>query len=437
MERRKSLIGPVCATLFASALIAVSAASPAAGTPSAAGAFVSTTPTRLLDTRSGEGAPAGALGPQSTLVLSVLGQGPVPGSGVSAVVLNVTITQPSAMGFLTVYPDGQARPTASNLNFVAGQTVPNLVVVPVGADGDVNFYNGSPGATHLIADVAGYYLAGTPTAADACGGAALPKPGGGDWVCTFDEEFNGTILDTSQWTPQLSANSGFTSGPATGPACYVNNPDNISVSGGNLNLTVRKEATPFTCTSPTGNFTTQYTAGSVSTYDGFHQTYGRFEVRAKLPSSLLSGLQETLWLWPVNDAKYGPSWPDSGEIDFAEFYSQYALLDVPYIHYVYDPATTNPLTNTNVVTAYTCPINYGAFNTYAVEWLPGKITIYTNGATCLVDNYSATGLTGAAPFDQPFFIALTQALGVGTNAPNPLTTLLPATTQIDYVRAWK
>ena len=79
----------------------------------------------------------------------------VPASGVSAVVLNVTVTQPTAAGHITVYPDGTSRPLAANLNFVAGQTVPNLVVAPVGADGKVDLYNGSAGTVQLIADVSG------------------------------------------------------------------------------------------------------------------------------------------------------------------------------------------------------------------------------------------------------------------------------------------
>jgi hypothetical protein len=91
--------------------------------------------------------------------LQVDGRGGVPASGVSAVVLNVTVTQPTAGGYLTVWGDQTAQPTASNLNFSAGQTVPNLVVAPVGADGRVAFFNGSAGTVHLIADVAGYYRA--------------------------------------------------------------------------------------------------------------------------------------------------------------------------------------------------------------------------------------------------------------------------------------
>ncbi len=69
-------------------------------------------------------------GAGQTIALSVLGQGGVPASGVGAVVLNVTVTQRTAPGILIVYPDGVTRPNSSNLNFVAGQTVPNLVIAP-------------------------------------------------------------------------------------------------------------------------------------------------------------------------------------------------------------------------------------------------------------------------------------------------------------------
>ena len=75
----------------------------------------------------------------------------------TAVVLNVTATEPTAAGDIVVYGDGTARPSSSNVNFVKGQTVPNQVIAPVGADGKVDFYNASTGTTDLIADVAGYF----------------------------------------------------------------------------------------------------------------------------------------------------------------------------------------------------------------------------------------------------------------------------------------
>ncbi len=113
-------------------------------------------PARILDTREGLGAAVGRVGPGGTLNLQVTGRGGVPSAGVSAVVLNVTVTEASAVSFLTAWPTGQARPLASNLNYVSGQTVPNLVVVKTGAEGRVSLYNNS-GSTHMVADVAGWY----------------------------------------------------------------------------------------------------------------------------------------------------------------------------------------------------------------------------------------------------------------------------------------
>ena len=132
------------------------------------GGFTPLSPSRLLDTRDGTGAPKVAVAAKGTVHLQVADNGGVPASGVvSAVVLNVTVTAPTTFGFVTVYADGATRPTASNLNFVKGQTVPNLVIAPVGANGQVDLYNGSTGTIQLLADVSGYSLAGDPTAAGA------------------------------------------------------------------------------------------------------------------------------------------------------------------------------------------------------------------------------------------------------------------------------
>jgi hypothetical protein len=117
------------------------------------------TPSRILDTRVGNGAPAGPLGAAATLPLQVTGVGGVPVSGVAAVVLNVTVAGPTAQSFLTVFPAGESRPNASNLFFVAGQVVPGLVVAKVGVGGTVSIFNDA-GTTHVIADVAGWFDAG-------------------------------------------------------------------------------------------------------------------------------------------------------------------------------------------------------------------------------------------------------------------------------------
>jgi beta-glucanase (GH16 family) len=135
-------------------------------------------------------------------------------------------------------------------------------------------------------------------------------------------------------------------------------------------------------------------------------------------------------MWPQDNIATGLT----GEIDIAEEYSIGADRAVPYLHYAYDPATVDPSTGTNVVTNNYCMIDdVHAFHEYTLEWTPTSMKILFDGQTCLVDNYSTLG---ASPFDQQYFIALTAALGVGNNAYDPATTPLPATTRIDWVRAW-
>jgi hypothetical protein len=120
--------------------------------PGTGSLFTGMTPTRVLDTRSSIGNHPAKLGPGATLTLTIPG---LP-AGVTAVALNVTATDPTAGGFLTVYPGGGTRPTASNLNFGAGQTIANMVLVPVGPGNTVRFYNLS-GTVNVIADLTGYY----------------------------------------------------------------------------------------------------------------------------------------------------------------------------------------------------------------------------------------------------------------------------------------
>jgi len=115
-------------------------------------------PTRILDTRSG--AKLGTLaaaGGATPYELQVTGVGGVPGSGVSAVALNVTAVSTEANdfgGYVSVYPCGVV-PDVSNLNFVSGQTIPNAVIAPVSGSGKVCFY--VYGKAHLLADVSGYF----------------------------------------------------------------------------------------------------------------------------------------------------------------------------------------------------------------------------------------------------------------------------------------
>src|SRR5262249_18742716 len=116
------------------------ASSPSPPVTPGSGTFHSVTPCRVLDTRPGI-----MTGGLSTFTPNQNQQFPftsgtaaacgVPATHVSAVLMNVTVTNPSQIGWLTLYPGDANLPTASNLNFVAGQTVPNLVAVKLGASG--------------------------------------------------------------------------------------------------------------------------------------------------------------------------------------------------------------------------------------------------------------------------------------------------------------
>ncbi len=146
--------GPVVATDGTSPTITVTRSMP--------GSFSALTPTRLLDTRSAVGVTTTTpIAANGVVDLQVTGRGNVPLTGVGAVILNVTVVTPTRQGYLTVYPTGGAAPTASNVNFTPGQVVPNLVVAKVGTGGRVSLQNASLGATHVVADVAGYFLDGT------------------------------------------------------------------------------------------------------------------------------------------------------------------------------------------------------------------------------------------------------------------------------------
>jgi hypothetical protein len=125
------------------------------------GSYNTLTPTRVLDTRIGLGAPKIAVAAGATLTFVATRAIAAP---VSAVTLNVTAVLPTTAGFLTVFAAGAPRALASNLNFQVGQTVPNLVVTPVGSGGRVSIYNGSNGTVDILADLHGYFLGGAATA---------------------------------------------------------------------------------------------------------------------------------------------------------------------------------------------------------------------------------------------------------------------------------
>jgi beta-glucanase (GH16 family) len=261
-------------------------------------------------------------------------------------------------------------------------------------------------------------------ARDACG-AAIYKGSGARWKCSFADNFRREELDLERWWPLSTKTSGY----SHNRDCFFNRKANVRLLDGRLRLTSRKAASAFTCESPYGDFRTRYSSGFVTTYQKFSQTYGRFEARIKMPSTRVTGVHSAFWMWP-DAQKYGSN-PRSGEIDVAEWFSKRPRTWQAAVHYLGEDDDANHLKVCRVSTP-------SRFHTYRVVWTPRKISIAIDGRTCLTNRRWTPdeGLVKPQPFDHPFYINLTQALGRFGNSFDPKTTPLPATMVIDYVKAW-
>ena len=226
---RWAAIGAAIAVVAGTGGVAFSGATNAQITPSQ----TLITPCRIMDTRSG----TPNVGPRNTplnggetysiQVTGTNGNCTIP-SGTSGVVMNVTIVGPGSNGFLTVFPGGATRPTASNLNYVAGQApTPNQVTVALGATGQVSFF-ASGGPVNVIADVAGYTTAArltNPQLAQNRWDQDLAKPA----TVAVGTQPNGVAFDgTNIWVTNSSANTVTRINPTTNEV--VGSP--IAVGGG-------------------------------------------------------------------------------------------------------------------------------------------------------------------------------------------------------------
>lgn len=264
-----------------------------------------------------------------------------------------------------------------------------------------------------------------PAPSDACG-VQPERPGGGYYACTFRDDFDGTTLDRSKWMVQESSFSGMVGGSM---GCYVDNDRTVGVSSGLLRLTSTILPEQFLCKSPYGSWMTNAEVSTVATRSKFVQVYGRFEARIKMPAEAgIPGSHSAFWLYP-QEQTYG-RWPASGEVDIAEWFSGLPGNVFPSVHYAGE--------NTALSSGYNCkmPTSSTAFHTYAVEWTPTVMKFYYDGALCYSHSWTPTGQTAPQPFDQPFYIVLTQVWGAlwntRTDAMADTSTLL-----VDYVKAWQ
>ena len=258
-----------------------------------------------------------------------------------------------------------------------------------------------------------------------CGGDDGPNPvdpaPDSSWTLVWSDEFEGTVLNADKWSVQ------------TGDGCdqslcgWGNNElqwyraANLSVSGGLLTITARAE--------PAGG--RAYTSARIRTAGKGDWTFGRIEVRARLP--LGRGLWPAIWMLPT-DGVYG-GWAASGEIDIMELVGHEPARVHGTLHYG-GPAPAN----VNSGDSYDLPSGTFAdeFHVFAMEWEEGQIRWYVDGNHYQTQTqWYSSAASFPAPFDQRFHLVMNVAVG-GNWPGNPdVSTVFPQTMEVDYVRVYR
>lgn len=229
--------------------------------------------------------------------------------------------------------------------------------------------------------------------------AARPVSVRSPWVLTWRDEFNGRAVDTRKWTIYNK------------PAEHNHElqyyaPANVSVVNGCLRLASKKQ-----------NFKgREYTSGAVNSKGKFAQAYGRFEVRAKLPGT--KGIWPAHWLLPGDGA-----WPP--EIDIMELLGH----EPTRVHLTNHWGATWRWVKKNSG-QFAGPNFTRGFHTFAVEWQPGRVRWFVDGAARFE---SRRGV----PANRPFYVILNTAVGGDWPGKPDKTTVFPQFHDIDYVRVYK
>jgi beta-glucanase (GH16 family) len=225
----------------------------------------------------------------------------------------------------------------------------------------------------------------------------------GPWQLTFSDEFNGTSLDTTKWNTQYSW------------GCHNNDEQecyqaaNVTVSGGVAHLTAKQQ------TVTSGGSTYNYTSGMIQNSKAFSQTYGYFEMRAKVPKG--QGFWPAFWTLPSNG-----NWPP--EIDTIEIGKGGDFTTARMTLHWGTNGNDNYQENDWSSTDFS-----QAFHVYAVDWEAGKVTWYIDGVQ------RAQMVTSNSPTVPMYLLA---NLAVGGSWPGNVnsSTPLPSNMDIDYIRAW-
>lgn len=253
-----------------------------------------------------------------------------------------------------------------------------------------------------------------------------------EWVKVWADEFNGEELDYSKWAKEEN-NYG---GGNNERQAYRTETKYCFVKDGVLNIAVYRD--PHTTSDGKKQ---PYSSARIRTQKRAEWKYGRFEVRAKMPSG--QGIWPAVWMLPT-ESKYG-TWAAGGEIDIIESRGSAVHETTGALHF----GGAWPR-NTFLAHAYKFPKKHAAeeFHTYMLEWSADEIKWFVDGELCKTRNkdewFSETAKTNPrAPFDQPFHLIMNVAVdGRFFEKTKQRADLLPVdafpqTLQVDYIRVYQ
>ncbi len=281
-----------------------------------------------------------------------------------------------------------------------------------------------------------------------CSGSEPSAEVGNGWSLVWNDEFGGSEIDAQRWAFETNC----WGGGNDEQQCYTDRADNAFIRDGKLVIRAQEEkftgpAEPLEWegSNPDVTATLPYTSARLVTKDKGDWTYGRIEVRAKIPGG--QGVWPAIWMMP-SDSEYGP-WASSGEIDIMEAVNlgttdEQAVFGT--LHYG-EAFPSNSSSGAKYVFKGADPTD--SFHTYAIEWAAGEIRWYVDGTHYSTQtqegwfsrNTGADGelrnLVDGQPFDQDFHLLLNVAVGGAWPGSPDATTQLPVEMEVDYVRVFE
>jgi beta-glucanase (GH16 family) len=244
-----------------------------------------------------------------------------------------------------------------------------------------------------------------------------------NWDLVWSDEFEGDSLDASKWSYQYGtgAAEGLVGWGNNELQYYTDRPDNIFVSDGKLHIIAQQESYR----------NRNYTSARIRTILKGDWTYGRFEIRARLPEG--QGLWPAIWMMPTDNV-YG-GWAASGEIDIMELLGHEPDVVHGTLHY----GGTWP-SNVHSGAAFHLPEGKfsDGFHTFTLEWRENQMRWFVDGTLYQIQrSWYSEGHDFPAPFNQMFHMILNVAVGGNWPGSPDQSTVFPQEMIVDYVRVFQ